>query len=173
MRVISGKYKGYNLKGFDINGTRPTMQRVKESVFGIINPYILNKKVLDLFGGSGALGIEALSNGASACTFIDTNKIACDIIRYNTKKISGVNIIKMDSLKYLKETNETFDLIILDPPYDKNLIAPSIKIIEEKNLLNKDGMILCEYEKEEFTCSYEIWKEKKYGSKNIRIYKNN
>ena len=73
MRVISGKYKGKNLIGFDIDGTRPTMDRVKESLFGIIQNYIKDSVILDLFAGSGSLGIEALSNGASNCYFFDNN----------------------------------------------------------------------------------------------------
>lgn len=173
MRVNSGKYKGRKLKGFSIAGTRPTMARVKESVFAMLQQEIANKSVLDLFGGSGSLGIEALSLGASSCVFVDNNKIACDTIRENTKGILGVEILKKDFLEYLKNTEKSFDLILLDPPYQENLIAPSMKIIEARNLLKQNGILLCEYEKEEFSSSYSLWKEKKYGSKNVRIYKNN
>ena len=81
MRVISGKYKGKNLIGFDIDGTRPTMDRVKESLFGIIQNYIKDSVVLDLFAGSGSLGIEALSNGASTCYFFDNNIELVNIIK--------------------------------------------------------------------------------------------
>ena len=84
MRVISGKYKGKNLIGFDIDGTRPTMDRVKESLFAMIQGYIKNSVALDLFAGSGSLGIEALSNGASGCYFVDNNKELIDIIKQNT-----------------------------------------------------------------------------------------
>ena len=81
MRVISGKYKGKNLIGFNIDGTRPTMDRVKESLFGIIQNYIKDSIVLDLFAGSGSLGIEALSNGASSCYFFDNNIELVNIIK--------------------------------------------------------------------------------------------
>ena len=81
MKIISGKYKGRNIVGYDINGTRPTMDRVKESLFAMIQNYIDNSNCLDLFAGSGNLGLEALSNGASSCTFIDNNKIAIKTIK--------------------------------------------------------------------------------------------
>ena len=96
MRVISGKYKGRLLDGFNINGTRPTMDRVKESMFAMIQNYIKDKVVLDLFAGSGSLGIEALSNGAKICYFVDNNKIAIDIIKKNTNGIDNKVIFKKD-----------------------------------------------------------------------------
>ena len=108
MRVISGKYKGKKLIGFDIDGTRPTMDRVKESIFSMIQKDILNKTVLDLFSGSGSLGIEAISNKASMCYFVDNNKLLIDIIRKNTTNMNGVNIIKDDYIgsgSYLKVSN--------------------------------------------------------------------
>lgn len=173
MRVISGIYKGRNLKGFTIEGTRPTMSRVKESVFAMLQNDLQNKKVLDLFAGSGALGIEALSLGASSCVFVDKNKTACDTVKENTKKMEQVTIVRMDFLSYLKSTNEKFDLILLDPPYHDQLLSKAIAMIEQRNLLTRDGLLFCEYEKEEFTSHFSLWKEKKYGSTLIRIYKNN
>ena len=87
MRVISGKYKGKNLEGFDINGTRPTMDRVKESLFGSIQNKVINSVCLDLFAGSGSLGIEALSNGGSKCYFVDNNY---EIIKKLEKNLKGI-----------------------------------------------------------------------------------
>lgn len=173
MRVISGIYKGLNLKGFTIEGTRPTMDRVKESMFAMIAEKITDSNVLDLFAGSGALGIEALSMGAKHCTFLDKNKIAYNTIKENTKKMDNVTIIQNDYMKYLKETNDTFDVILLDPPYQANFIQKAITLIKEKGLLKKDGIIVCEYEKEKFISPYELWKERKYGDKIVSIYKNN
>lgn len=173
MRVISGIYKGLNLKGFDIDGTRPTMDRIKESMFAMIIEKLPNSNILDLFAGSGSLGIEAISNGAKHCTFVDKNKISYQIIKENTKKMDNVTIIQNDSMKYLKETNETFDVILLDPPYQANFIQKSINIIKEKNLLNENGIIVCEYEQEKFISPYELWKERKYKDKTVSIYKNN
>ena len=87
MRIISGKYKGKKLKGFNIEGTRPTMDRVKESLFGMIQTYIPGSIVLDLFAGSGALGLEAISNGAKKCYLIDNNQIAIQTIKENSRNI--------------------------------------------------------------------------------------
>lgn len=176
MRVISGKYKGKNLIGFDIDGTRPTMDRVKESVFGIIQNKLKDSIVLDLFAGSGSLGIEALSNGASECYFFDNNIELINIIKKNTMGISGTHIMKSDyknSLELLKNSNIKFDIIFLDPPYRLDLISDCLKKIVDYNLLNDDGYIICEYETEEFNNeSLELIKDKKYGSKKVRIYKN-
>lgn len=175
MRVISGKYKGKNLIGFDIDGTRPTMDRVKESLFGIIQNYIKDSTVLDLFAGSGSLGIEALSNGAGSCYFFDNNMELVNIIKKNTIGMNGVHIMKSDyknSLELLKNSNIKFDIIFLDPPYKLNLINDCLNRIYEYNLLNNDGIVVCEYENENITTNkYELIKEKKYGSKNIKIYK--
>ena len=175
MRVISGKYKGKSLIGFDIDGTRPTMDRVKESLFGIIQKYIKDSTVLDLFAGSGSLGIEALSNGASSCYFFDNNIELVNIIKKNTIGIDGVHVMKSDyknSLELLKNSNIKFDIIFLDPPYKLNLVNECLDKIFEYNLLNSDGIIVCEYENENIiTEKYNLIKEKKYGTKNIKIYK--
>lgn len=176
MRIISGKYKGKILTGFDILGTRPTMDRVKESLFGSIQNKLKNSIVLDLFAGSGSLGMEALSNGSSTCYFVDNNNKLIDIIKKNTANINeDVIILKKDykeALKYFNDNNIKFDIIFLDPPYKINLINNSIELIEKYELLNLGGIIVCEYENEVFTSNYEMIKEKKYGSKFIRIYKN-
>lgn len=174
MRVISGKYKGKNLEGFNINGTRPTMDRVKESLFAMIQKKIPNSTVLDLFAGSGSLGIEALSNGCHKAYFVDNNLISINTIKKNLQNINEeYTILKQDyisALQSFKKNNITFDIIFLDPPYQMHLINKAIQLIEEYNLLNKDGLIVCEYEQELFNSSYSLVKEKKYGSKNIRIY---
>ena len=85
MKIISGKYKGKKIKGYDIEGTRPTMDRVKESIFGIIQGYVKDSVVLDLFAGSGSLGLEAISNGAKKLVLIDNNKKVCDVLKENIK----------------------------------------------------------------------------------------
>lgn len=173
MRVISGKYKGKNLIGFDILGTRPTMDRVKESLFGMIQTRLKDSMILDLFAGSGSLGIEAISNGASSCYFVDNNSKLIDIIRKNTINMNeDINIIKkdyMDALYYFKSINIKFDIIFLDPPYQMNLINNCLKKIDDFKLLNENGIIVCEYENEIINSNYKVLKEKKYGSKNIKI----
>ena len=172
MRIISGKYKGRNIKGYDIDGTRPTMDRVKESLFGSIQNYIPNSVCLDLFAGSGSLGIEAISNGAQICYFNDSNKEVVKFLKKNLKGIDNYIISNKEYNKFLNETNEQFDIIFLDPPYKMNLINPSIDIIIKRNLLKENGLIICEYETEQIKCDLKLIKEKKYGSKKINIYKN-
>ena len=173
MRVISGIYKGKNILGFDIDGTRPTMDRVKESMFAMVQDNIKDKVVLDLFSGSGSLGIEALSNGASICYFVDKNKQILNILKNNLKGIENSILIEKEYLMALEELkNKKFDVIFLDPPYKDNLITPSIKKIIELNMLNKDGIIVCEYENEDIKCDLKLIKDKKYGSKKVKIYKN-
>ena len=175
MRVISGKYKGKNLIGFDIDGTRPTMDRVKESLFASIQNKVKNSVVLDLFAGSGSLGIEALSNGASEAYFIDNNIELINIIKKNTSGMNDkMHIIKSDyksALELLNNSNIKFDIIFLDPPYKLNLINDCLDFIVKYNLLNKDGIIVCEYETEQIeNDTLKLIKDKKYGSKKIKIF---
>ena len=173
MRVISGIYKGKNLQGFDIDGTRPTMDRVKESLMAMIQSYIPDSVCLDLFAGSGSLGIEAISNGALECTFCDNNDIAIKTIKENTKMIKeNIYINKTDYEYFLNNTNKKFDIIFLDPPYKLNLINKCLEIISKNNLLTDNGIIVLEYENENINpLNYEIFKEKKYGSKKVMILK--
>ncbi|MBR3523137.1 MAG: 16S rRNA (guanine(966)-N(2))-methyltransferase RsmD [Bacilli bacterium] len=173
MRVISGIYKGKNLQGFDIDGTRPTMDRVKESLMAMIQSYIPDSVCLDLFAGSGSLGIEAISNGALECTFCDNNDIAIKTIKENTKMIKeNIYINKTDYEYFLNNTNKKFDIIFLDPPYRLSLINKCLEIISKNNLLTDDGIIVLEYENENINpLNYEIFKEKKYGSKKVMILK--
>ena len=179
MKVISGKIKGKNLKGFDIDGTRPTQDRVKESLFGMIQNYVLDSVVLDLFAGSGSLGIEALSNNSRFCYFVDKNNIAIKTIEENLKgtAIDNYETIKSDymtALKIFSSKNIKFDIIFLDPPYNLDCISEIINYILENDLLNSEGIIVCEAEFDNFNKEYEgleLIKFKKYGYKFIKIYK--
>lgn len=174
MKVISGIYKGINIDGFNIKGTRPTMDRVKESMFAIIQNNIKDATVLDLFSGSGSLGIEALSNGAKICYFVDNNKIAINIINKNTNNIKNKIILNKDykdALDYFCKNSIKFDLILLDPPYKDNLLNESINYIEIYNLLNKNGLLVAEFEDYEIKTQLNLIKSKKYGKKHVNIYK--
>ena len=170
MRVISGIYKGKKLE-YNIEGTRPTMDRVKESLFGMIQSYIKGSTVLDLFAGTGSLGIEALSNGAKKVVLVDKNEEAIKVIKKNVSDMSNIEVVKNDYANYLNNCKIKFDIIFLDPPYHENLIENAIKSIIKNNLLNDKGIIVCEIE-DNFKCNLNLIKEKKYGDKEIRIYKN-
>ncbi len=171
MQIISGIYKGKKLEGFNIDGTRPTMNRVKESLFAMIQNKIRNSVCLDLFAGSGSLGLEALSNGAKECYFIDNNIKVIKVLNNNLKGVAGNIIIKSDFKSFLKNIDKKFDIIFLDPPYKFNLISESLELIDKYDLLNDDGIIVCEYETEDIKTSLKVIKEKKYGSKIIKILK--
>ena len=177
MRVISGLYKGRVIDGFDIDGTRPTQDRVKESLFGSIQDYIEDAIVLDLFSGSGNLGIEALSNGAKECYFVDNNKEAIKVINSNLSKIgitsNVINKDYRDALEYFKSNNIKFDLVFLDHPYNDDYIDCSIKYLLDNNLLNDNSIIVSEFEnniKQDYE-ELKIKKEKKFGYKKIVIFK--
>lgn len=177
MKIISGKYKGRKIEGFDIDGTRPTMDRVKESLFAVIQNFLDGSVVLDLFSGSGNLGLEALSEGAKEAILVDKNKKACLTISKNIKLLNieeKVLIINSDYNNFLRNTDYKFNIIFLDPPYKTDYIDKSIKLIEKNDLLDKDGIIICEsndLEKIVYSNSFEEIKNKKYGDKYIVILK--
>ena len=179
MKIISGKYKGRKLDGYDIDGTRPTMDRVKESLFATIQNYISDSIVLDLFSGSGNLGIEALSEGASVAYLVDSNYKAVNTIKNNIRNIGvdNCNVYSMDYKKALSSfssSNITFDLIFLDPPYKTNYIEESLKLISSFDLLSSDGIIVCEsdsLDKIIYPECYKAVKDKKYGDKYIVLLK--
>lgn len=178
MRVISGLYKGRNIDGFDINGTRPTQDRVKTSVFSSIQEYIYNSVTLDLFSGSGNLAIESLSNGAKEAYLVDNSMEAIKVINNNIKNIGvkNANVINkdyIDALNYFKDNNIIFDLVFLDPPYKDDYINYSVKFLLDNNLLSDEAILVCEFENMIET-NYEnltIKKEKKFGYKKIIIFK--
>ena len=173
MKVISGFLKGRTIEGFSIEGTRPTMDRVKESLFATIQNYIDESVVLDLFSGSGNLGIEAISNGSGFVYFNDVNKEAVKFInknieKFNIKEKSRVlNLDYQKCLRTLKEENIKFDIIILDPPYMSGLYEKALYLISQYDLLNDEGIVVCEHEKsvEIDFLDYNIDKQKQYGIK--------
>lgn len=149
MKVISGIYKGRTIKGYDMDGTRPTMDRVKESLFATIQDEIKDSVVLDLFSGTGSLAIESLSQGAKTAYAIDKSKEAVKTINENIKTI-GVNNCKVimsdytNAIMNFKEQQLKFDIVFLDPPYKTDYIEKSLNLIMENDILKDTGLIVCE-----------------------------
>lgn len=180
MRVISGRAKGVNLKTPDGLATRPTADRVKEAMFSIIQFDLPGAKVLDLFGGTGQLGIEALSRGADHAVFVDAAPSACKLIRENLKrtKLDSIsNVVQSDYQTYLKTVKEKFNVILLDPPYAEIFLENSLKLITEIDILQSNGIIVTERPIEkalslEFE-GYTRSRDYKYGKTYLTIYRKN
>lgn len=178
MRVITGKARGVQLKTPDGMLTRPTTDRVKEALFSIIHFEIPGAKVLDLFGGTGQLGIEALSRGARSAVFVDAQESACKIIRENLKRTKlekEGRVVRGDYLQYLNRCTEKYDIILLDPPYAEVFLENALKRITEIDILETDGIIVAErplgkelpWEFDGFTRS----KDYKYGNTLLTLYR--
>lgn len=154
MRVIAGTAKGRIIKSPAHTGVRPTSDKIKGAVFNIIGPYLDKKTFLDLFAGSGSMGIEALSRGASSSFFIEKNMNCVKIIKENLKitgfsskaKIFKIDVVK--GLKILHKNELVFDYIFMDPPYFKPFYLPVLKDIAEKHLLKEDGCLMVEHFKD-------------------------
>lgn len=150
MRIITGIAKGRRIKAPEGLNTRPTSDRVKESMFNILSNRYSFENVLDLFAGSGNLGLEAISRGAKKCVFIEQNKEAYNTLVENIKSLKFENnseYYRQDAfvaLEILSKRGEKFDLIFLDPPYGKGLVEQSIKLIDSKGLLRDGGVIVSE-----------------------------
>ncbi len=168
MRIISGSARGTKLYTLDGENTRPTLDRVKESLFNILQVNLQDAIVLDLFAGSGALGIESISRGARKAIFCDNNNEAIKIIEKNLNKTNmtkQATILKLDYLKALEKLkNEKIDIIYVDPPYAKNLVIPSVEKIIKLGILSKDGIIVIETDEEKAIL------EKLKKIENINVY---
>ena len=178
MRVITGKARGVTLKTPEGLQTRPTTDRVKEALFSIIQFDIPAASVLDLFGGTGQLGIEALSRGAKRAVFVDESDKACRLIQENlrrTRMEGEGTVVRGDYLAYLSRCREKFDIIFLDPPYAEVFLENGLKRITEIDILQSGGIIVTErplgkelpFEFEGYTRS----KDYKYGNTLITLYR--
>lgn len=178
MRVISGSARGKKLLCVNGNDVRPTLDRVKESVFNMIAFDIPDSLVLDLFSGSGALGIEALSRGAKLCTFVDNSADSISLTKenLNSTHLNSLSLVyNSDSIDFLDKCDKKFDIIFIDPPYESELYQKSLEKIKKNKLLNNSGFIVLEYDTEitpsfDF-CGFEVFKEKKYGRVKILLMK--
>lgn len=177
MRIVAGIYKSRPIKAPKGDTTRPTSDKVKESMFNIIQHKVYHAKCLDLFAGSGNLGLEALSRGADCCYFVDENVQAIRIVKENIEALKiqeQTKVFHMDYLKALYKFNQPFDIIFLDPPYRYQIIEKIVDVIEKKKLLNEYGLILYESNLEnqvgdhQFDEKYQL-KKYKYGQTMLNV----
>lgn len=178
MRVITGKARGVSLKTPEGMLTRPTADRVKEALFSIINFDIPGARVLDLFGGTGQLGIEALSRGAESAVFVDAREDACRLIRENLRRtrLEGEGrVVRSDYLDYLHRCREQYRIIFLDPPYAEDFLENALKCITEIDILQSNGIIVTERPLgKELPWDYPRYtrsKDYKYGKTLLTLYR--
>lgn len=177
MRVITGIARGRRLRTLDGDDiVRPTAEKVKEAVFSIIQFDIEGRNVLDLFAGSGQMGIEALSRGARRCTFVDASRQSIEVVRQNVRACGfedSSSIVLSDSLGYLSRCRERFDIAFLDPPYASGLIPRALEPLS--SIMNKGGVILCETAKDtelpDIAGCFTKRRIYSYGSTQITLYR--
>ena len=175
MRIIAGIAKGRNLYSIKNTQVRPTQDRVKEAVFNMLAFKVPGCNVLDLFSGFGGLGLEALSRGADRVTFVEKNYKNAEVIKKNIKTCgfedSGTVVID-NVYNYLKIADEEYDLIFMDPPYNKGFVERTLQMIVKNNLLAREGYIISESHRDETVSELtqlNIIKNKKYGDTSINI----
>ena len=180
MRVISGIARGTVLKTPSGVLTRPTADRVKEAMFSILQFDLPGATVLDLFAGTGQLGIEALSRGAKSAMFIDQRENACELIRENLRRsglTGSAHVLRADYVSFLKNCKEKYQIILLDPPYAENFLENSLKMITEIDILQSGGIIVAEYPvgkvlEADFFADFET-KMYKYGNTQLTVFRKN
>ncbi len=176
MRVITGLAKGRKLLAPEGENTRPTSDMAKEGIFSIIQFELAEATVLDLFAGSGQLGIEALSRGARHCVFVDQSRQAQEIIRQNLQN-TGLSaqsrVAAMDYGSYLDGCKDRFDIVLMDPPYQKGLAQDALLRVAEK--MKDTGVIVCETEKNEVlpeqAGEFQLFREYRYGKAKVTVYR--
>ena len=177
MRVITGTARGRRLLEPEGMDTRPTTDRVKEGIFSSIQFEIEGRRVLDLFGGTGQMGIEALSRGAAHCTFLDLRKEAVGVIRENLKRTGFAEdaaVVQGDYLAFLTRCKEKFDLIFLDPPYAADLLEQALTAIASFDICREHGIIVAESAADkvlpELPAPYRLYREYRYGKIRLSVY---
>ncbi len=174
MRIVAGKYRGRTLLEFNGDKIRPTADKVRESLFNILQLKIANSKFLDLCCGTGAMGIEALSRGAKKAVFNDFSRESLTLLKKNLEKIKvddDYSIVNFDAVTYLKNTDEKFDIVFIDPPYKSEIGAKCLPFAS--SVLTDDGIVILEDEKE---WSGEIegltqYDKRKYGRVHLTFFK--
>lgn len=176
MRVVSGKYRALTLAEFEGEEIRPTADRVKESLFNILSPRIARSTVLDLFCGSGSLGIECISRGAEHVYFNDISLSSLGVLGKNLAKLkgeSGYTITHSDYQAYLKAAKCKFDIIFIDPPYRLDFGVPALEIIARRGLLEEDGVAVYEHDMKFYgsVAGLEFFDERKYGKTYLSFFR--
>jgi 16S rRNA (guanine(966)-N(2))-methyltransferase RsmD len=180
LRVIAGSAKGHKLRTLEGMATRPTSDRVKESMFNMLAPYNYDSDILDLFAGSGSLGIEALSRGARTAAFVDRSSECCKIIKDNlakTKLVEKGQVFEKDFTSAVYDfaaRGIKFDIILLDPPYNKNFIQETLKILTNNDIIRDSGILAAEHHIDdslpEISGELKLTSRKNYGDTAISIY---
>ena len=183
LKIITGSAKGRLLKTLEGEATRPTSERIKEAMFSSIQFDIENRRVLDLFAGSGQLGLEALSRGAASCMFIDSSREAMDVVKENAAAVGFARSSKYlvsDWRNYLRKVSgrDKFDLVFIDPPYAMECCSDAMRRLADGGILADGALVVCESETEEISADrlpdFELTKSRAYGKKtslNIFIYR--
>ena len=176
MRVITGSARGRRLITLEGDDVRPTTDIVKEALFSIIQFEIEGRKVLDLFGGSGQLAIEALSRGADSATIVDLSKKSVEVIKKNviaTGFADRAYVVNSDAAAFLARTRERFDIALIDPPYSKGLIEKALELLPD--VMNESGVIICEAPftdtLPESAGSFTLRKKYRYGKTGLFLYR--
>lgn len=146
IRIIGGQLRGRKIVVPNVDGVRPTTDRIRETVFNWLQPYMYNANCLDAFAGSGVLGIEAISRGAKAVTFVEQNKKVIGALQQTIESLSidKAQILSGDPFRQLLKLNMPFDIVFLDPPFSSDLLAQSFKFLVKNDLLNKNALLYCE-----------------------------
>lgn len=177
MRVITGTARGRVLKTLEGEDVRPTTDRVKEAIFSIIQFELEGRRVLDLFAGSGQLGIEALSRGAAYATFTDMRAESVDIVKQNllaTKLGGNAEVLRTEAVTFLKGNRKKYDIIFMDPPYSKGILQDTLPYAVRN--VNDGGVIICEHpygeEMPQTVGNFSVYRDYKYGKIGITVYRN-
>jgi 16S rRNA (guanine(966)-N(2))-methyltransferase RsmD len=180
MRIITGKARGVRLDTLDGLDTRPTSERSKEAIFSMLQFELEDRVVLDLFAGSGQMGLEALSRGARSAYLVDSGKRAIEVIKKNIQKtrLEGANAICSDSLSFLRRCaeKEKFDIVFLDPPYATELINEALCVLVEEELIKDTTYLVCESDRFDFlnaknAANFDVIKTMKHGIAHISVLK--
>ncbi|WP_066873288.1 16S rRNA (guanine(966)-N(2))-methyltransferase RsmD [Clostridium mediterraneense] len=181
MRIISGKARGRKILSPETMETRPTLDRIKEAIFNIIQGYIPDAVAVDVFAGTGSLGLEAASRGAKECYLVDKSPVTFPILKKNIENLqfedtcTALNMDAYMALKSLAAKGKVFDLIFIDPPYLKNLIPEAMQIVDDKKILHEDGIIVTKIDATEEifegTENIELFRTKKYGNTIVNLYR--